>query len=56
MKKRLFGWILTVTMAVSALALLPVSAFAATSGTCGTNLTWTLSTDGTLTISGIGKM
>ena len=26
------------------------------SGTCGENLTWTLGTDGTLTISGIGKM
>lgn len=26
------------------------------SGTCGENLTWTLDTDGTLTISGEGEM
>ena len=39
------------------LSLLPASAFAAvtTSGTCGENLTWSLS-DGTLTISGTGEM
>ena len=39
-------------------SLLPVSAFADTtaSGKCGDNLTWTLDGDGTLTISGTGKM
>ncbi len=38
--------------------LLPVSAFADTvkSGTCGNDLTWTLDSNGTLTISGTGKM
>ena len=38
---------------------LPMSAFAAdvvAEGTCGYNLTWTLDGDGTLTISGTGKM
>lgn len=39
------------------LTLLPATALAAeSSGTCGENLTWTLSEDGTLTISGSGAM
>ncbi len=39
-------------------ALLPCAAFASetASGTCGKNLTWVLEEDGTLTISGTGKM
>lgn len=38
-------------------ALLPVSVVhAATSGTCGSNLTWTLDDEGTLTIRGTGNM
>jgi hypothetical protein len=37
-------------------ATLPSVSFAATSGTCGTNVTWTLDYDGTLTISGTGDM
>ena len=38
--------------------LMPTVAFAesATSGTCGDNLVWALSDDGTLTISGEGEM
>ena len=32
------------------------NAFAATSGTCGDGLTWTLSDDGTLQISGSGDL
>ena len=39
--------------------LLPMNAFAAdvvSSGTCGGNLTWTLDSEGTLTISGTGAM
>ena len=37
--------------------LLPVAAFAQTvSGNCGANLTWVLTDDGTLTVSGTGKM
>ena len=61
MKKRLLSILLTVLMIVS---LLPVSALAANivkSGTCGaegdgSNLTWTLDSDGVLTISGSGDM
>ena len=40
-------------MPVSDLSLI---ANAAESGTCGENLTWTLDNDGTLTISGTGRM
>ncbi len=36
--------------------LFAVKAKAATSGTCGANLTWTLDDEGTLTISGTGAM
>ena len=61
MKKRLLSFVLTVLMIVS---LLPVTALAADivdSGTCGaegdgSNLTWTLDSDGVLTISGSGGM
>ena len=38
------------------LALLPRAAWAVASGTCGNNLTWTPSADGTLTITGTGAM
>ena len=43
---------------IAAVLLLPTEARAATvaSGTCGTNLTWTLDDAGTLTISGSGDM
>ena len=47
------------TILTLCLTLLTVSAFAAdevASGTCGENLTWTLDSDGTLTISGSGYM
>ena len=61
MRKRLLSFVLTVLMIVS---LLPVTALAAdvvASGTCGaegdgSNLTWTLDSDGVLTISGSGDM
>ena len=61
MKKRLLACLLTLVML---LALLPATALAAdptTSGSCGENLTWTLtqnkdSTTYTLTISGSGDM
>ena len=61
MKKRLLSILLTVLMIVS---LLPATALAADivdSGTCGaegdgSNLTWTLDSDGVLTISGSGDM
>ena len=61
MKKRLLACLLTL---VTLLALLPATALAAdptTSGSCGENLTWTLTqnkdgTTYTLTISGTGEM
>ena len=55
-KLRLVSALLAVAMM---LALLPTAAFAAAevaSGTCGANLTWTLDSEGTLTISGTGAM
>lgn len=61
MKKRLLSILLTVLMIAS---LLPATALAANivdSGTCGaegdgSNLTWTLDSEGVLTISGSGDM
>ena len=61
MKKRIFSFVLAVLMIAS---LLPAAALAAdvvASGTCGaegdgSNLTWTLDSDGLLTISGTGAM
>ena len=61
MKKRLLSFVLVVLMIAS---LLPATALAADivdSGTCGaegdgSNLTWTLDSDGVLTISGSGDM
>ena len=43
-------------VAICCVFLLPTQVQAATSGTCGDNLTWTLDDDGTLTISGTGPM
>ena len=54
--KRLLGTLLCLCML---LTLLPVNALAAetvSSGSCGSNLTWELDSDGTLTISGTGEM
>ena len=61
MKKRIFSFVLAVLMIAS---LLPATALAANivkSGTCGaegdgSNLTWTLDSEGVLTISGSGDM
>ena len=61
MRKRLFSFVLAVMMIAS---LLPVTALAAdieAGGTCGaegdgSNLTWTLNSEGVLTISGTGAM
>ena len=61
MRKRLLSFVLAVLMIAS---LLPATALAAdvvASGTCGaegdgSNLTWTLDSEGTLTISGAGDM
>ena len=55
MKKKV---LLTLAMALMLCALFAVGVSAAqtASGTCGDNLTWVLTDDGTLTISGAGKM
>ena len=56
MKKRILSVLLAAFMLIS---LLPMGALAAdevASGTCGANLTWTLDSDGALTISGTGAM
>ena len=57
MKKRLLSILLAAVMVLTMLPLgLVETAWAASSGTCGKNVTWSLSDDGTLTISGTGKM
>lgn len=57
MRKRIISMLLVAVMLIS---LLPATALAATtevaSGECGENLTWTLDSEGTLTISGTGDM
>ena len=56
MRKRLLSFVLAVLMIAS---LLPATALAANivdSGTCGAEVTWTLDSDGVLTISGSGYM
>ena len=52
MKKRILCMVLALSMLIS---FMPIIASAATSGTCGDNLTWTFD-NGTLTISGTGEM
>ena len=56
MKKRLLSFVLAALMIAS---LLPATALAANivdSGTCGAEVTWTLDSEGVLTISGSGDM
>ena len=53
MKKKVVSLTLVLCMLLS---FMPIIASAATSGTCGSNLTWTLDDNGTLTISGTGEM
>lgn len=56
MKKKLIAWLLVICMAISLLPAAALADTAAKSGKCGNNVTWTLSDDGTLTISGKGAM
>ena len=57
LKKRLLSILLAAVMVLTMLPLgLVDMAYAASSGTCGDKLTWSLSDDGTLTISGTGDM
>ena len=52
MMKKLFCWLIVVCLIT---AMFPVTAFAAESGSCGANVTWSYA-DGVLTISGEGEM
>ncbi len=54
--KRILSLCLVFALCVSMLAGVTTPASAASSGTCGENLTWTLDDNGTLTISGTGAM
>lgn len=54
--KKFLSLFLTICLITSICAFMPLTASAATSGTCGDNLTWTLDDEGTLTISGTGDM
>lgn len=52
MKRTFLGAVLLCLVGI----ILPAKAAIVDSGTCGANLTWTLTDDGTLTISGSGEM
>lgn len=52
--RKIRRWLFALTVAAGILGC--VSAMAASSGTCGTNVTWTLDDHGLLTISGTGKI
>ena len=54
--KKMKRWIKALLMLCLVVSLIPVTARAATTGTCGDGLTWTLDDEGTLTISGTGPM
>ena len=54
--KKILSLILCAALLLSCCPIIPLQAAAATSGTCGENLTWTLDDAGTLTISGTGPM
>ena len=54
--KKMLSCTLALAFLLTFLLVLPPQAKAATSGTCGDNLTWTLDDSGTLTISGTGEM
>ena len=56
MKKRILSFVLTICMIIGLTTAIPAKAATAASGRCGDNLTWSLDDDGTLTISGKGRM
>lgn len=56
MKKRILSLLLVLSILSTLIFAIPSSVFAASSGTCGDNLTWTLDDNGTLTINGEGDM
>ncbi len=56
MKKRILSLVLVLFILSTLITALPTTVSAASSGTCGDNLTWTLDDMGTLTINGTGEM
>ena len=56
MKKTLKRFTAVLLSLMLAFGAMPFTAFAATSGDCGTNVHWSLSQDGTLSITGSGEM
>lgn len=55
--KRILSLFIAITMLITGMSSIPVIASEIVKrGTCGDNLTWTLSTEGLLTISGTGAM
>ena len=54
--KKIVSLIISVCILLSLVPVMPITASAATSGTCGDNLTWVLDDEGTLIISGSGDM
>ena len=56
MRKRLLSFVLAVLMIVSILPATALAADIVDSGTCGAEVTWTLDSEGVLTISGTGAM
>lgn len=56
MKKKILSIMLSFVMVTGVIPVMDARAEVTASGTCGDNLTWTLDTEGTLTISGEGEM
>ncbi len=54
--KKIFSFVLVLVMLIPCVSYLDLSVWAADSGTCGENLTWTLTNGGVLTISGTGAL
>ena len=54
--KRLTAFLLSVCMVISLLTTFGYATEVVASGACGDNLTWTLDSEGTLTINGTGEM
>ena len=54
--KKLLSLLTCISLIFALFSIFPQTSFAAASGTCGDNLTWTLDDEGTLTVSGTGEM
>ncbi len=56
MRKKFLSLVLIFCILTTLITAFPIATSAATSGTCGDNLNWAIDDEGTLTISGTGKM